>query len=199
MRNARAVAWSKSPFSLNAWNASGRAPRSRCSRSSPRSTAAGPEDVVEVGAAVARHDLAAAARSSPSTRSRTPSRPSRAPASACASPCRGSDAARYSTVTKPWLNCSAFLIFSTSADRDHLARLVVLRVDLQHLGLERPVLHDLRRQLDEVAREPAEAPVRALRQERVQRVAELVEQRARPLRASAAPARRRPAARSCRR
>ncbi len=37
--------------------------------------------------------------------------------------------------------------------RDHLAGLVVLRVDLQHLGLEAPVLHDLRRHLDEVARE----------------------------------------------
>jgi hypothetical protein len=61
-----------------------------------------------------------------------------------------------------------------------LAGLVMQRVALQHLGLERPVLEQLRRQLDEVLQHvrAGQALVGHLRQEAVQTVAELVEQRA---------------------
>ncbi len=63
---------------------------------------------------------------------------------------------------------------------DRLARRVMQRVPLQDRGLERPVLEQLRRQFDEIAQHvrAGQALVRHLRQEPVQPVPELVEQRA---------------------
>ena len=77
---------------------------------------------------------------------------------------------------KPWLKRLLFSSFSTSSAGIDLAGLVVLGVDGQELRLEGPVLHDLRRQLDGVAGH-GPAAVAALREERRQRVAELVEER----------------------
>ena len=68
--------------------------------------------------------------------------------------------------------------------RHRLAGLAVHRVARQHAGLERPVLVELRRQLDEVARDvrARQAGVRRVGEDAVQRVAELVEQRLAPRR-----------------
>ena len=86
----------------------------------------------------------------------------------------------YSTVSKPWLKRCASFSLRDQLVGDALAGRVMQRVPLQHLGLERPVLEDLRRQLDEVAQHlgAGQPLVGDLRQQPVQAVAELVEQRA---------------------
>ena len=48
---------------------------------------------------------------------------------------------------------------------------------LQHLGFERPVLHDLRRQFDEIALDLRESAVLHVVEQEVERMPELVEQR----------------------
>ena len=63
--------------------------------------------------------------------------------------------ARYSTVAKPWLKVAAFSIFADQRLRDRLAGLVVQREAVQHLGRRQPVLEELRRELDVVARHVA--------------------------------------------
>ncbi len=59
--------------------------------------------------------------------------------------------------------------------RNHFTRLVVLCIDLQHLGFEGPVLVDLGRQLHEVAFGARDAAVMDVAEEGVEGVSELVE------------------------
>ena len=89
------------------------------------------------------------------------------------------EAARYSVVANPWLKCRALRIFSISSSGIGCAGLVVPGVHLEHLRFDRPVLHDLRRQFDEVAGDfgAGERLVRAVGEQPVQAVPELVEQR----------------------
>ena len=61
--------------------------------------------------------------------------------------------------------------------RDHLTRLVVLGIDLQHLRLEGPMLVDLRGQLDKVALDTRGTVVTYVAHEAVQGVAKLMEER----------------------
>ncbi len=61
--------------------------------------------------------------------------------------------------------------------RHGLARLVVRRILFEYLLLECPILHDLRRQLYEVALDLGQTAVTHVGEEEVQCVAELVEQR----------------------
>ena len=61
--------------------------------------------------------------------------------------------------------------------RHRLFRLVVAREAVEHLARQQPVLVQLRRELDEVARRARQARVAHVLQQAVQRVAELVEQR----------------------
>ena len=90
-----------------------------------------------------------------------------------------SAAARYSVVAKPWLNVLRLLDLVDQRLRHRLAGLVVLGVVGEHLRVERPVLVELRRELDEVARRVGAGERRILhvREHAVQRVAELVEHR----------------------
>ena len=62
--------------------------------------------------------------------------------------------------------------------RDHFARAVMHGIVLQHLGFECPVLHDLRRQLDEILIyvRTADRLVLSLRKNGVQRVSELMQE-----------------------
>ena len=61
--------------------------------------------------------------------------------------------------------------------RDHFARAVMHGIVLQHLGFECPVLHDLRRQFDEIALDLREAAVFHVVKQEVERMAEFVEER----------------------
>ena len=151
----------------------------------------GPDVAVVAGRVAAGEDVAGnrgcgsgrrsrgSARSCPWTpSSNVGGRPARRPSvSVCQSMSR-KQAARYSTVAKPWLKRPALLDLVDQRLRDGLARLVVLGVDLEDLGIAGPVLHDLGGQLDEVARHvgPGQRLVGHVREQVVQGVAELVEE-----------------------
>ncbi len=88
--------------------------------------------------------------------------------------------AQYSTVAKPWLKLRAALDALQQGGRHRLVGHGMTGEALQHLGAHQPVLVDLAGELDEVARHAGARDRRVghVRQHRVQRVAELVEQRA---------------------
>ena len=71
---------------------------------------------------------------------------------------------------------AAALQFLDHMGRDRLVGAVVQSVATQHLGLQRPVLHNLRRQLDKVALDTAQTAILHLREECVQCVTKLVEE-----------------------
>ncbi len=70
---------------------------------------------------------------------------------------------------------AAYLIYHLVAH--DLARAIVDGILAQHLGRESPVLHDLRRQLHEVALHVGQSAIAHIGEKSVQRVSELVEQR----------------------
>ena len=89
--------------------------------------------------------------------------------------------ATYSTVAKPWLKVRAARSRFEQVLRHRLAGAVVHGELAQDLRLLQPVLVELRRQLDEVGQHAGAGDQRIghVRQQAVQAVAELVEQRAR--------------------
>ena len=90
-------------------------------------------------------------------------------------------AARYSMVLKPWLKLRAACRRFSSAGGRRLAGLVVAGEALQHLRPRQPVLVELGGQLDEILLHAGarHARIGDVREQAVQAVAELVEQRAR--------------------
>ena len=153
VRNERAVAGSKMPCSGRPRTRRRRAPRptrSCSSRSSSR-----PRTRAGSTCPVARHDrgrqaaAVIASRSNAVTSRRADRRRQRVPLHV--EQARGEVLGRGEALVE----AAGRLELLEHRRRDHLAGLVVLRERLQHLALVRPVLHDLRGQLDEVLRRRA--------------------------------------------